>query len=135
MTAPKVEPTPQAPAVAVQGKPCPWTGGMCTRRGCEHRYACDAETNAERSRAMRDEPPTQPQAQGDALREALQEAECALSLMVSYGHCEGDREVGRDAAQVRAVDALPRIAAALSSPPPAQAAEAGAPSVRSRDEG
>jgi hypothetical protein len=55
-----------------------------------------------------------------ALRAALQEAECALSLMVSYGHCDGDRDAGRDAAQVRAVAALPLIAAALTATPAAE---------------
>jgi hypothetical protein len=110
---------------------CADNDGVCPTTG----MPCDTRAVFAAARAALSAPPP---AQGDALREALQEAECALSLMVSYGHCEGDREVGRDAAQVRAVDALPRIAAALSSPSPAASAEgkkSGAPSVRSRDEG
>jgi hypothetical protein len=68
--------------------------------------------------------PVEQQVHADLLREALQEAECALSLMVSYGHCDGD-ETGRDAAQMRAVKALPRIAAALGLPVVQPAKEQG----------
>jgi hypothetical protein len=48
-------------------------------------------------------------------REALQEAECALDLMQSYGHCDGDRAYGRDVAQVRAVAAALQVKAALAA--------------------
>lgn len=54
----------------------------------------------------------------DALDEAnaaLREAECALSLMQSYGHCQGDREYGPDAAQIRAMGALKLVSAALTT--------------------
>ncbi len=47
--------------------------------------------------------------------EALREAECALSLMHSYGHCEADSYTGaRDVAQVRAGDALDKVSAAIA---------------------
>jgi hypothetical protein len=49
------------------------------------------------------------------LVEALQEAECALSLMHSYGHCAPDSYTGaRDAAQVRAGHALERVSALIA---------------------
>ena len=44
---------------------------------------------------------------------ALREAECALSLMQTYGHCNGD-EVGRDVAQCRALATLNAVGAAIA---------------------
>lgn len=49
------------------------------------------------------------------LLEALREAECALSLMHSYGHCSADSYTGvRDVAQVRAGNALETVSAAIA---------------------
>ncbi len=49
------------------------------------------------------------------LLDALREAECALSLMHSYGHCGRDSYTGaRDVAQVRAGEALANASAAIA---------------------
>ena len=56
---PDTEPAAQ---VAAESKPCPWTKGQCSRRGCAHRFKCDAETNAEKVRAEPQASSPQPEA-------------------------------------------------------------------------
>jgi hypothetical protein len=122
-------PTPQAPAVAV---PVAWmTPGYPQLITDEYKrenldeypwikdYTVPLYTTTQQ--------PAQPQAQGDALREALTRLWPLLERGM-HGYVFTADKAGEVAADMQTLRA-----AALSAPPPA--AEAGAPSVRSRDEG